>query len=86
MSARELPELSRRFSRKANVRMWRFVWLLFATINCMVYGCNAVWFFGLSSPIVSKTKEATQLKAPKALVAPKAPTTPVAPAEPILVI
>ena len=49
----------------------------------MVYGCNAVWFFGLSSPIVSKTKEATQLKAPKA---PKAPTTPVAPAEPILVI
>ena len=52
----------------------------------MVYGCNAVWFFGLSSPVVSKTKEATQLKAPKALVAPKAPTTPVAPAEPKLVI
>ena len=82
MSARELPELSRRFSRKANVRMWRFVWLLFATINCMVYGCEGSWFFGSSSPLVPKTKvENLQ----KALMAPMAPTAPVAPAAPKLV-
>ena len=53
--------------------MWRLFWLLFATINCMVYGCEGSWFFGSSSPLVPKTKvENLQ----KALMAPMAPTAP----------
>ena len=65
--------------------MWRFFWLLFATINCMVYGCEGTWFFGSSSPLVPKTKVENLQKALMAPMAPMAPTAPVAPAAPKLV-
>eukprot|EP00093_Oithona_nana_P001797 01797.XXX_2162_2575_1 [CDS] Oithona nana genome sequencing. len=64
--------------------MWRLFWLLFATINCMVYGCEGSWFFGSSSPLVPKTKVENLQKALMAPMAPMAPTAPVAPAAPKL--